>query len=168
MLFRSEVCQSFGILQAFHPHVGTLVETAADVELALEETTSMWTLDTGHLAIGGVDPVAFAQQHADRVGHVHLKDVNMSLAAQVLSGEISLIKAVQDGIFVPLGTGDVDIAAAVEALESSRYAGRYVLEQDCAIMGDAPAEGEGPLADVRVCLDYLVREVEPRLATASV
>lgn len=163
-----EVCESFGIMQAFHPHVGTLVETAADIDLALDEVTSKWTLDTGHFAIGGYDPVRFAQEHADRVGHVHLKDVNMSLASQVLSGEISLIKAVQDGIFVPLGTGDVDIAAAVVALESAGYTGRYVLEQDCAIMGAAPAQGEGPLSDVRTCLDYLAREVEPRLATVTV
>ena len=35
-------------------------------------------------------------------------------------------------------------------------------------MGAVPAEGEGPLADMRVCLDFLAREVEPRLATAAV
>ena len=92
----------------------------------------------------------------------------MSLAKAVLSGEITLLKAVQDGIFVPFGTGDVNIADAVVALEQAGYAGRYVLEQDCAIMDAPPAEGEGPLEDVRTCLDYLAREVEPRLATASV
>jgi inosose dehydratase len=162
------VCEEFGIVQAMHPHVGTLVETKADVDLALEETDVLWTLDTGHLAIGGVDPVAFARENADRVGHAHLKDVNMSLASAVLSGDISLIKAVQDGIFVPFGQGDVNIAEAVLALEAAGYAGRYVLEQDCAIMGAAPAEGAGPLDDVRICLDYLAREVEPRLETASV
>jgi inosose dehydratase len=162
-----EVCESFGILQTFHPHVGTLVETKPDFDLALEETSSKWCLDTGHFAIGGVDPVQFAKDHADRIGHAHLKDVNMALASQVLSGEITLLKAVQERIFVPFGTGDVNIADAVVALEERGYTGRYVLEQDTAVMGQAPAAGEGPIDDVRICLDYLAREVEPRLATVS-
>lgn len=158
------VCADYGVVQVLHPHVDTLVETRADVELALQESEVMWCLDTGHLSIGGTDPLQFARDNADRVGISHLKDVDMSLAAKAMSRELSLLEAVQAGMFVPFGRGDVPIADIVLELERSGYAGRYVLEQDTAIMGDEPAIGEGPIEDVRTSIDYLRREVVPNLA----
>ena len=153
------VCADFGIVQVLHPHVDTLVETKADVELALQETDVKWCLDTGHLAIGGTDPLQFARDNAERVGIVHLKDVNLSLARKTMSRELSLLHAVQAGMFVPLGEGDVPIADIVLELERCGYAGRYVLEQDTAIMGDEPAAGEGPIESMRISMAYLQREV---------
>lgn len=158
-----EVCADYGVVQVLHPHVDTLVETRADVELALQETDVRWCLDTGHLAIGGTDPLQFARENADRVGIVHLKDVDMSLAAKALSRELSLLHAVQAGMFVPLGQGDVPIAEIVLELERSGFEGRYVLEQDTAILGDEPAVGAGPIEDVRASIAYLRREVVPNL-----
>jgi inosose dehydratase len=158
-----EVCEAHGIVQVLHPHVDTLVETKADVDLALQETDVLWCLDTGHLSIGGTDPLQFAREHSDRVGICHLKDVDMSLAAQAMSRELTLLEAVQKGIFVPFGRGDVPIAEIVLELERAGYSGRYVLEQDTAIMGDEPAIGEGPIEDVRTSLEYLRRMVVPNL-----
>lgn len=158
------VCAEFGLTQVLHPHVDTLVETAADVELALEHTDVLWCLDTGHLQIGGVDPVAFAREHASRVGHVHLKDVDNTVAAKVLSRELSLLVGVQSGLFKRLGTGDVAIDDAVVALEEAGYDGWYVLEQDTALTDGIPAEGTGPIDDVRASLAYLGERVGPRLA----
>ncbi len=158
------VCSDYGVVQVLHPHVDTLVETRADVDLALQETDVMWCLDTGHLSIGGTDPLRFARENADRVGISHLKDVDMSLAAKAMSRELSLLQAVQAGMFVPFGHGDVPIADIVLELERGGYVGRYVLEQDTAIMGDEPALGEGPIEDVRISIEYLRREVVPNLA----
>ena len=61
------------------------------------------------------------------------------------------------GIFRPLGQGDIDIAALITALEGSGYSGWYVLEQD--VMLDGEPVGEGPLANVRQSLDFLVGTV---------
>ena len=69
------LCAEYGLTQALHPHVGTLVETAADVATVLERSDVRWCLDTGHLMIGGYDPAKFAVDAADRVVHAHLKDV---------------------------------------------------------------------------------------------
>lgn len=159
-----QVCADFGIVQVLHPHVDTLVETKADVALALEETDVLWCLDTGHLAIGGTDPLQFARDNAERVGIAHLKDVNLALADKAMSRELSLLQAVQAGIFVPFGEGDVPIADIVRELEAQGYQGRYVLEQDTAIMGDEPAPGEGPIESMQISVDYLRRE----LATTAV
>jgi inosose dehydratase len=157
-----KVCESFGLTHVLHPHVGTLVETAADVERVLDESHVRWCLDTGHLAIGGADPVAFAKEHSDRVAHVHLKDVRLTAAAPVRSGEISLKEATQRGLFCPLGQGDVPIAAVVSALEDAGYDGWYVLEQDTALADptdttattDAAAD-QDPAADVQASIAYL-------------
>ena len=70
-------------------------------------------LDTGHLLIGGADPVALARDHAARSRHVHLKDVDAGWAARVRSGEVGYTEAVRQGMYRPLGQGDVDIAAIV-------------------------------------------------------
>ncbi len=111
-------------------------------------------LDTGHLLIGGTDPVELTRDFADRIAHVHVKDVTKALADRVRSGEISYTDAVRQGIYVPLGTGDVDFAAIVADLDRVGYDGWYVLEQD-TILGAEPSEGGGPRQDVAASLAYL-------------
>ncbi|MBI4941748.1 MAG: TIM barrel protein [Actinobacteria bacterium] len=162
-----DLCAEFGLTQVLHPHVQTLVETADDVAAVLDGCDVRWCLDTGHLAIGGVDPVAFARDAVDRVGHVHLKDVRMALAPAVLRRETSIMAATQAGLFTPLGQGDVDIAGVVETLEAAGYRGRYVIEQDTALTTGAPAAGEGPVTQVRASLDYLRDVVAPRLSPGT-
>ena len=160
------VCQAHGLTQVLHPHVDTLVESAADVELALEHSDVLWCLDTGHLEIGGVDPVEFARSLGHRVGHVHLKDVHTPVAARVLSRELTLVEGVQQGLFRPLGNGDVAVDEVVLALEASGYDGWYVLEQDTALTHGVPPEGAGPIDDVRASLAFLGERVAPRLSAA--
>jgi inosose dehydratase len=150
-----QVCARHGLTQVLHPHVGTLVERAEHVAEVLERSDVQWCLDTGHLAIGGVDPVSFATDHADRVGLVHLKDVDLSLAPAVINHEVTLLDATRAGLFRSLGQGDVDVAGVVRALEARGYAGWYVLEQDTTIDGPDAASAD-PAADVKMSIDYLV------------
>lgn len=158
-----EICSEHGLVQVLHPHVQTLVETADDVNRILDTCDVRWCLDTGHLAIGGVDPVQFAKDAVDRVGHVHLKDVRLDMVPGVLSREVSLMDATQAGLFTQLGRGDVDIAGVIQALEASGYRGSYVIEQDTSVTGPVPAEGEGPGQEVRSSLGYLHDVVAPTL-----
>ncbi len=149
-----QVCARHNLRQVLHPHVGTLVERAEHVQEVLSRSDVSWCLDTGHLAIGGVGPVSFATDHADRVQLVHLKDVDLSLAPAVLRHEMSLLDATRSGLFRALGQGNVDVAAVVAALEGRGYAGWYVLEQDTTIEG-ADAGSANPSADVKLSIDYL-------------
>jgi inosose dehydratase len=146
---------SRGVTATIHPHIGTMVETEAETQRVIAGSHIGVCVDTGHLAAAGGDPVGITQAHPDRVAHVHLKDVDMGLAAKVVSGEITFGEAVKAGIFCPLGEGDVDIPSMVKALESIGYQGWYVLEQD--VMLDGPPEQEGPAANVRQSRDYLLR-----------
>ena len=150
----SALAASRGVLATVHPHVGTMVENTADVAQVLQGSSIGLTLDTGHLLIGGVDPVALAVDHTARIRHTHLKDVDAAMAAQVRTGEVTYYDAVRAGMYRPLGLGDADIAGVVAALEGNEYQGWYVLEQD-TVLDAEPGRGDGPAADVRACVAYL-------------
>ncbi|MEE4490175.1 TIM barrel protein [Streptomyces sp. BE230] len=145
-----------GITATLHPHIGTMVEGPDEVERVLTGSSVPLCLDTGHLLAGGNDPVALARRAADRIAHVHLKDVDAALAARVRAGDITYTEAVRTGLYQPLGRGDVDISAITTALDAAGYTGWYVLEQD-TVLDSEPAVGEGPLADVEASLAHLLK-----------
>ena len=145
-----------GVLATLHPHVGTMIESGQETQRVLDGSGIGLCLDTGHLLIGGGDPLALATGQPGRIAHVHLKDVRVDHADRVKGGHTTYTEAVADGMYVPLGAGDVDIAGIVRALEADGYAGWYVLEQD-TILRAAPGEdgGTDPLDDVRASVDHL-------------
>jgi inosose dehydratase len=143
-----------GLRPSLHPHVGTAVEDRASVLRLLDGSDVPICLDTGHLLIGGMQPAELIELAGARITHVHLKDVDLQVADSVQNGSRSYLAGVRGGLYTPLGTGDVDVAGIVGALEAAGYDGWYVLEQDCALDG-APADGYGPIADVRRSLTFL-------------
>jgi inosose dehydratase len=144
-----------GLTLALHPHAGTQIETAADVEHALTVSDAGWCLDTGHLVIGGADPAEFVRANGDRIVHAHLKDVDAGVAQRLRAGELTLVEATQAGLFRPLGQGDARIDEVVDLLDKAGYERWLVLEQDTAITGEEPPVGRGPVSDVRTSIDYL-------------
>jgi len=152
----ARVASQRGIIASIHPHVGTLIESTDDVNRVLTGSSIGLCLDTGHLLIGGTDPVELAVRHAARITHVHLKDVRLPMARKVQSGELSYTDAVRAGMYAPLGAGDIDIATIVTSLEDAGYNGYYVLEQD-TILTDEPGTGVEPRSDVRQSLDFILQ-----------
>lgn len=142
-----------GIRAVLHPHVGTMIEQGPEVRRVLDGCGIHLCLDTGHLLIGGTDPVELAVDAADRIAHVHAKDVDNTLARRVRTGELSYTEAVAARMYRPLGDGDVDFAAVAAALSKAGYDGWWVLEQDTILTGEPT--GEGPVADVRRSVDHL-------------
>jgi len=145
---------SLGVTVALHPHVGTVVEGPEEVIRVLNGSRIGLCLDTGHLLVGGTEPVAIAQQAASRVAHVHLKDVDRSAATAVLEKRTGYTDAVTAGLYRPLGKGDLDLATLIGALESAGYKGWYVMEQDTVLTSE-PAKAAGPVEDVAASLDWL-------------
>jgi inosose dehydratase len=142
-----------GVLAVLHPHVGTMVETRSDVDRVLAGSQIKLCLDTGHLLIGGTDPLRLAREVPDRIAHAHLKDVDAAIAARVQAGELTYTDAVRDGMYTPLGAGDIDIAGIVTALRRNGFDGWFVMEQD-TILGGEPTD-EGPVRDVRTSVAYM-------------
>jgi inosose dehydratase len=153
-----EICARHGVAVSLHQHYGTVIERDDQTRRFLEGSEMGLCLDTGHLAIGGSDPVEIAKLAGGRINHVHLKDVDYELAARLARRELDFKEAARKGAFRPLGEGDVDIGRLLDVLEGAGYSGWYVLEQD-AVVEDGPNVGEGPVLDVGKSLTY----VEERL-----
>jgi inosose dehydratase len=154
-----EICARHGLTVALHHHYGTVIERDGQLRRFLEGCETGLCLDTGHLVLGGSEPVEIAELAGDRVSHVHLKDVDRDLARRVATRELSFKEAARRGAFRPLGEGDVDVGEVVRRLERSGYRGWYVLEQDSVVEAE-PDEGEGPVTDIRKSLAYLQRQLE--------
>lgn len=129
----ASIAAQHDLVATVHPHVGTHIETAPEVERFLASSPLPLCLDTGHLLIGGADPVDIARRHGHRVAHVHLKDVDARVAAQVRSGELGYQQAVSAGLYRPLGQGDLAVREVIQALTAAGYGGWWVLEQDTAL-----------------------------------
>ena len=154
-----EICARHGLATVLHPHFGTVVETDEQLRRFLEGCDTGLCLDTGHLVIGGSDPLEVAEKAADRVRHVHLKDVDREVARRLGAREIGFKEAAQENAFRPLGEGDVDVARLLELLDRSGYGGWYVLEQDIMVDSEPP-EGGGPVNDIRKSLQFLETTLE--------
>jgi inosose dehydratase len=149
-----DICARQGVAVSLHQHYGTVIERDEQLFRFLEGSEMGLCLDTGHLVIGGSDPVQVAELAGGRINHVHLKDVDRELAEKLGGRELGLKEAAQKGAFRPLGEGDVDVGRLLEVLEEGGYSGWYVLEQDTVVESE-PKEGEGPVVDVVKSLAFL-------------
>lgn len=148
-----------GVTVSLHSHVGTMIETPAEVDRILNGTDVDFCFDTGHMFIGGVDPVEFVRKHTGRISHAHLKDVALDRARSVQNGEQAYYDAVVDGMYQPLGQGDIDIDSIVGTLIRAGFDGWFTLEQD-TVVADEPASGAGPIEQARASLSYLTKIIE--------
>ena len=135
----AERCRTSGIPAALHPESGSYIESPAEVEAFLERTDLGVCLDTGHVTVGGGDAAAVARDWADRLVHLHLKDVDPAVLARVRARELGLDDAWAQGIFCAFGAGEVDLAGVLAHVGD--FAGWTVLEQDrIAVRRDDLAE----------------------------
>lgn len=152
----ARAARNLGLVTAFHPHAGTYVETPEEVERLLAGTDPDLVglcLDTGHVAYGGGDPARLARAHAQRVQHVHAKDVRGDVLERARRESLDFASAVGEGVFAPLGEGTVDFPGVLGALRASGYAGWVVVEQDLRL---APgADADLPRENARKSLAYL-------------
>lgn len=149
-----DIVQENGLTTGLHPHWGMAIERPDHIERLLDSCDVNLCLDTGHLFLGGADLVEVARSAAGRVVHVHLKDVDAGIAERVRAGETRFKQAVVDGLFRPLGRGDVDIAGLIRELEAAGFDKWYVIEQDTSLR-EEPAPGQGPKADAALSVRFL-------------
>ena len=115
----------------YHHHMGTVIQGEADLERLLGAVPELQLLlDPGHLAFAGIDPVAVAQRHAARIGHVHLKSVRAAVAARARAEGWSFCRAVTEGVFTVPGDGQVDFPAIFQILAAVDYRGWLVVEAE--------------------------------------
>ena len=146
---------SHGLAHAFHPHYGTVVENDRQLAELLARADVGLCLDTGHLAMGGIDVVRLVRDAGARIRHVHLKDVDLALADQVSREGLLFRDGVRKGLFRPLGRGDVPVGKVISMLEAAGYAGLYVLEQDTS-WPEGELDTDTPRRDVKMSIDFVL------------
>ncbi|MDN3557845.1 myo-inosose-2 dehydratase [Halomonas maura] len=121
-----------GVHLAYHHHLGTLVESQADVERLMDNTRDSvgLLLDLGHLVGAGGDPLAIAERYASRVKHVHCKDMRFAVLDELRNRDKSFLDGVLDGLFTVPGDGDIDFLPTLTQLSESGYQGWLVVEAE--------------------------------------
>lgn len=119
-----------GVRLVYHHHMGTVVQSEADIHALMAATGPAVSLllDTGHATWGGADPAALAARYRDRIHHVHTKDVRPDVMACTRSEDWSFLRAVVEGVYTVPGDGMVDYPAVFQALPG--YAGWVVIEAE--------------------------------------
>ncbi|WJV63297.1 myo-inosose-2 dehydratase [Pectobacteriaceae bacterium C52] len=129
--------QRQGVQIAYHHHMGTVIESADDVDKLMEYTGPEvgLLLDTGHLTFAGDDPVVVAERWAMRINHVHCKDIRPDVLRDVKNRKTSFLDAVLGGVFTVPGDGCIDYPAVFRILKAHHYQGWLVVEaeQDPAV-----------------------------------
>ena len=134
-----EAFEMHGVRLGVHPHVGSLIETGAEIAQAMDATDPRYfhlAPDTGHLVAGGSDPVEIFRTYASRIAHVHLKDYRPSATPGAR------------GAYAPLGQGAVDFPHLVRILRDSGFDGWMNVELD-------GGRGIDPAVVARDARDYL-------------
>jgi inosose dehydratase len=129
----AERCAARGYPAAFHHHGGTYVETPREIDRFAERMDASLIglcFDSGHSAFGGGDPIDFLDRYVELVTHVHLKDVDSGVMAEIRHGGLGLREAWRRGVFCRFGEGGVDLAGAVGRLRAAGYDSWLVVEQD--------------------------------------
>lgn len=128
-----EIANSMGISLVYHHHMGTVVQTAEEVDKMMEMTDKdkfSLLFDSGHLAYCGQDYVAVLKKYADRVKHVHLKDIRPDVVKKVKEQKLSFLQGVREGAFTVPGDGCIDFAPIFEILDKANYQGWMIVEAE--------------------------------------
>ena len=135
-------CRDRGYEPTFHPETGTYVEAPWEIEQVLDRSDVGLCLETGHMMLGGGDPVALLRDLGGRINHVHLKDARRSVMAGIVADEAPVTEIWTREAFCELGHGDLDADAVLDGLRRISFGGWLVVEQDILPHGDQPARAE--------------------------
>lgn len=130
----AEFAGAQGIRLVYHHHMGTIVETEADIDRLMAATgpATGLLLDTGHCYFGGGDPLRVARRHMARVGHIHAKNVRPAIMHQVRAERLSFLEGVRRGVFTVPGDaeGGVDFVPVLKIAAEHGYQGWLVIEAE--------------------------------------
>lgn len=113
--------------------MGTVVQTAEEIDRMMEMTDRdkfSLLFDSGHLAYCDQDYLAVIAKYADRVKHVHLKDIRPQVVEKVKSKKLSFLQGVREGAFTVPGDGCIDFAPIFDILDRADYKGWMIVEAE--------------------------------------
>jgi inosose dehydratase len=122
-----------GMKLTYHHHMGTGVQTAAEIDRLMEHTDPALLgllYDTGHLVFSGEDHLKVLAKWIKRIGHVHLKDMRPAVRERAVREKWSFLTAVKEGVFTVPGDGSIDFGPIFKALKDAAYEGWWVVEAE--------------------------------------
>ena len=128
-----DIANSMGIRLVYHHHMGTVVQTAEEIDRMMDMTDPdkfALLYDTGHLAYCGQDYLAVLKKYAKRIAHVHLKDIRPEVVEKVKKEKLSFLQGVREGAFTVPGDGCIDFAPVFDELDKSGYEGWMIVEAE--------------------------------------
>ena len=128
-----DIANSMGIRLVYHHHMGTVVQTAEEIDRMMDMTDPdkfALLYDTGHLAYCGQDYLAVLKKYAKRIAHVHLKDIRPEVVEKVKKEKLSFLQGVREGAFTVPGDGCIDFASVFDELDKSGYEGWMIVEAE--------------------------------------
>ena len=128
-----EIADSMGMKLVYHHHMGTVVQTAAEIDKMMDMTDPdkfSLLFDSGHLAYCGEDYVEVLKKHVKRVKHVHLKDIRPDVVKKVKDEKLSFLQGVRAGAFTVPGDGCIDFAPIFDILDAAGYKGWMIVEAE--------------------------------------
>lgn len=128
-----KVAKEKGFKLCFHHHMGTVVQTAEETDYMMAHTDPEYVFlcyDTGHFTFAGEDPLLMLNKYADRVGHVHLKDMRRDVVERVKPEGWSFLQAVRAGAFTVPGDGCVNYDPIIKKLAEVGYEGWLLVEAE--------------------------------------
>lgn len=135
----SKFADEEGVKMGYHHHMGTIIESAADIDRFMDMAGphTRLLLDTGHCTFGGADPTEVARRYMDRVTHIHAKNVRPGIMREVRDQGLSFLEGVRRGAFTVPGDpeGCVSFEPVLEIAAEHGYQGWLVIEaeQDSAV-----------------------------------
>ena len=128
----AEHCADFGVPLTFHHHMGTAVESEAELNQLMNHTGEAVSLllDTGHLLFAGGDNAAVITKHGPRINHVHTKDIRKDVLASIDKQSRSFLDCVLDGVFTVPGDGMIDYDDIMRRLADVGYEGWVIIEAE--------------------------------------
>ncbi len=128
-----QVAVDHGMRLCYHHHLGTGVMFRQEVDRLMastDETLVYLLLDTGHLHAAGDDPLEMTRAYADRIKHVHLKDIRQDILEESKTCGRSFLEAMEAGFFTVPGDGVIDFRPILQVLADHDYEGWLVVEAE--------------------------------------
>lgn len=125
--------EEYDIALTFHHHMGTVVQSLAEVDRMMENTDPEYVsllFDTGHFTYCGEDPLEVVKKYVHRIRHVHLKDIRPEVVEQVKKENMSFLAGVRAGAFTIPGDGCINYDPIFKVLEDAGYEGYMVVEAE--------------------------------------
>ncbi len=137
------LAEEYGVRLQFHHHADSYVETRPQVDRLLADTDPQFVslcLDTGHLAYGGGDAAQLIAEHPDRIGYLHIKQMDPAIVARAKKDDLAFGQAVAMGASCEPPAGIPDVPSVVAALQARGTDTFVIVEQDMyPVAFDVPA-----------------------------